>query len=87
LKDYADVSISRSLELTVNVNGERTTVRLDRIATQNLAAAMNAYSGPTLKGAALNAGRFNKVSATPVKEKSKARVVRLSAPRGGVVRL
>jgi hypothetical protein len=78
LKDYADVSISRSLELRVNVNGELTTVRLDRIAAQHLAAAINAFSGPTAKGATLNAGKFTTVFATPVKEKAKAaRVVRL----------
>jgi hypothetical protein len=77
VKDYADVSISRSLELTVNVNGERTTVRLDRIAAQHLAAAMNAFSGPTAKGATLNAGTFNTVSATPIKAKAGKGVVRI----------
>jgi hypothetical protein len=76
-KPYGAVSITRGLELSVNIEDEIHTVRLDRLAAQGLAAALTAFSGGRIpRGLTLNATRFTRFAASPVTPRVYARVPR-----------
>lgn len=75
---YADLSLSPSLVLTLNHNGEIRRVQLNRISAQVLAAAIIEFVGPPSKGLTLNARTFARhISGAPVED---------PAPRSGPVR-
>lgn len=84
----ATLSISRGLELRVmHPDAGEVKVRLNRVHAQHLSAALRAFAGGPCKGAELNAGTFTDFDVELVEKRERCSVVRLAAPRGGVVRL
>jgi hypothetical protein len=83
------VSLNRSLEMRVShPEIGRLKFQLDRISAQHLAASLRVFSGAPSRGVIANAGKINVVLGDLVwPEATRSRVVRLAAPRGGVVRL